>query len=86
MRRKRQKAMLSQKSKLSFLGDDDDNDQREEGDQQPRTRHASPGTNGVHALESRKGNEEGGTDTPRLGKDPTVATEFLPDRNREAVR
>lgn len=80
IRRKRQKAALSQKSKLSFLGDDDEDEEQQE----PADDDAPVGNNGH--LANNAADPEGATDTPRLGKDPTVATEFLPDKDREAVR
>lgn len=75
MRRKRLKAELSQKSKLSFLGDDE-----EENSEDPAATDA-PGAAPKPVL-----SREPSADTPKLGKDPTVATEFLPDKDREAVR
>lgn len=77
-RRKRIKAVLSQKSKLSFLGDEED-----AVDSQPAA--GEDGSTHAPGVQDGLDGEERPAHTPRLGKDPTVPTEFLPDKDREAV-
>lgn len=76
-----QKAKLSSKSKLSFLGEDDDEAVESEQNQPCST----------SALKEEKESTAGTVNKPdlpapvKLGKDPTVETHFLPDRDRAAA-
>ncbi len=69
-RRKRAKAKLAQKSKLSFLGADEEGEEEDNGVEEPERENTANSSK---------------SQTVKLGKDPTIPTHFLPDKEREEV-
>lgn len=80
-RRKRDKAKAKMKVKLSFIDDGDE----EAGDEADAG--AAPERTASGAAASTSGDEGRAPAAKRakLGKDPTVRTDFLPDKDREAM-
>jgi protein FAM50 len=78
--------MEKRKSKLSFAFDDDENDTSEPGTPSANESSAKP-SRSASVLENDDDNNNSATTKTRkrlkLGKDPTVNTSFLPDRERE---
>ena len=75
------RAKSIQRSKLSFHDDDDDKPEEEEEEEEEEE---SPGDEKtLNTQQDEKTTILGGRKYATLGKDPSVKTEFLPDRDRE---